>query len=314
LSEEAVSCVFELPEGEIPAGSSFSIEAQVIGLRAGELDGAAICIRDAAGAELSRASVSRAVSRDTSEETSEDGSQTVHLTVQAPRVAGGHIFTGVLLVPSGDTLVEVVASPIPFRVLPHDVVLSAWEVPSAPAAGERFSFMLGLKCTCGCSMVGQSIGVFDDIGREIGRGVLGGVWPGTDALFWVRFEARAPRETGNYRWTLRYEPAGDLPMPHGSAAHTFNVKVVAAPETEISVQAIDSEKQKPVAGAHVLLHPYRGLTDAEGLASFKVARGQYRLVVSGYKYIPFERQITADDRVEIRAELKEEPPVNYWTL
>jgi hypothetical protein len=311
LSSEAIRCVFQTLDEQIPAGSSFSIEARVRGLHKPELEGAVVCIRDAEGVELSRASLSAESAQD--DRSGEDG-QTARMFVRAPAVAGEHVYTGALLVRHGDNLVEAVANPIGFVVSPHEVVLSAWKIPSATAAGERLSFAAGLKCTCGCDLLGQYIRVFDAQDKEVAAGVTGGVWPGTVALFFADIEVPAPAEAGDFSWSVRYNPSDDIELPHEQASHTFIVKVVPAPETEVTVQAFDIEKQKPVAGAHVLLHPYRTLTDAEGRARFSVARGQYRLVVSGFQYVPFEQQITADERVSVRVELREETPVNYWTV
>jgi hypothetical protein len=58
-----------------------------------------------------------------------------------------------------------------------------------------------------------------------------------------------------------------------------------------------------VRGARVVVHPYRAVTDAEGVAELRVPKGAYRLFVSGGDYFPFrsDGEIGAD--VTIRAEL-----------
>jgi hypothetical protein len=78
------------------------------------------------------------------------------------------------------------------------------------------------------------------------------------------------------------------------------------PEAEVTIAAIDSEKQTPIKGIHVLLHPYRAYTDDHGIARMRVARGRYQLIVSGLRYVPYENTVDATVEVTVRAELFEE--------
>jgi hypothetical protein len=75
----------------------------------------------------------------------------------------------------------------------------------------------------------------------------------------------------------------------------------------VTVEAIDSDTQTPVEGAHVLLHPYRAFTDERGVATIKVAKGRYTLVVSGFKYIAYQNIFDVTGDVTTRAELTAEP-------
>ncbi len=75
----------------------------------------------------------------------------------------------------------------------------------------------------------------------------------------------------------------------------------------MTVEAFDSEKQTPIKGAHVLLHPYRALTDERGVAKVRVAKGSYNLFVSGFQYIPYQVIIDVAGDVTARAELTLEP-------
>ena len=94
-------------------------------------------------------------------------------------------------------------------------------------------------------------------------------------------EAQAPIATGDHRWQV--ETAGsDAGVPHAAGSVAFAIKVVSPPDHEVTVEAFDSEKQAPIKGAHVLLHPYRALTDERGMAKIKVAKGRYKLFVSGF--------------------------------
>jgi hypothetical protein len=75
----------------------------------------------------------------------------------------------------------------------------------------------------------------------------------------------------------------------------------------VRVEAFDGATQVPIKGAHVLLHPYRALTDEHGVAKVKVAKGRYTLFVSGFNYIGHERIIDVTSDVTARAELVVEP-------
>ncbi len=86
------------------------------------------------------------------------------------------------------------------------------------------------------------------------------------------------------------------------------VRVVSPPDCEVTVEAVDREKQTPIEGASVVMHPYRATTDENGIAKLKVTKGQYDILVSGSKYVPVSipAEVTAD--MATRAELDVEPP------
>ena len=44
------------------------------------------------------------------------------------------------------------------------------------------------------------------------------------------------------------------------------LRVVSPPDCEITVEAFDREKQTPIKGARVVMHPYRAMTDENGIA------------------------------------------------
>jgi len=75
----------------------------------------------------------------------------------------------------------------------------------------------------------------------------------------------------------------------------------------VTIEAFDGDTQAPIKGAHVLLHPYRALTDERGVAKVKVAKGRYTLFVSGFNYIGHEQIIDVTSDVTARAELAVEP-------
>jgi hypothetical protein len=180
---------------------------------------------------------------------------------------------------------------------PHAVQLTAWDVPSATVSGERFRVSLGVRCPAGCGLGGHALGLFDQDGARVGTATLGHeVWPGTEALYYCEVEAKAPPVPGSHRWEIR---TGDwtTEVPHSAGSLPIVVRVVSAPDCEVTVKVVDRESQAPVKGARVVMHPYRAVTDTNGMAKIKVTRGPYDILVSGSKYLP------AGTRVEVTADL-----------
>jgi hypothetical protein len=193
----------------------------------------------------------------------------------------------------------------------HAVELTVWDVPSTITAGERFAVAVGARCAAGCDLGGRELSLFDQNGHIVGMVKLGrAVWPGTEALYFAEVEVVAPLETGSHQWEVKI--AGwDAELPHAAGSFPLTVRTVTAPDCEVTVRAIDREKQTPIKGARVVMHPYRAVTDDDGIARVKVAKGQYDILVSGSQYMPAcasSVEVTAD--MSTSAELDAEQP---WT-
>jgi hypothetical protein len=189
----------------------------------------------------------------------------------------------------------------------HAMSVQAWSVPSAITAGERFRLKVGAQCSAGCRLAGEQVCIVDSEGTPIAAGNLSDeVWPGTSALYFADLEAPAPLATGDHRWRAEISDA-DLGASHAGGSCALTVKVVGVPDHEVTVEAFDRDSQTPVERAHVLMHPYRAFTDANGVAKLKVVKGTYRLFVSGFNYIAFEDSIDVLADVAVRAELAAEP-------
>ncbi|MBI2186247.1 MAG: hypothetical protein HYU37_03870 [Acidobacteria bacterium] len=189
----------------------------------------------------------------------------------------------------------------------HTTDIVAWDVPSAIVAGERFRITVGIKCSSECTLAGGGYGVYDHAGALLASGTLAAaVWPGTTGLYAAEVELTAPAEEGLYRWTAKATDM-DLGRPHAETSGSFGVRVVSRPEHLVTIEAVDGATQTPLAGARVVMHPYRAVTDQRGVAEIRVAKGTYRLFVSQTRYIthgvPLE--VTAD--VSTRVELAIEP-------
>jgi len=179
---------------------------------------------------------------------------------------------------------------------PHAVELTVWDVPAAAEAGERFAVSVGARCSAGCDLGGRELSLFDQEGSPAGTVKLGhAIWPGTEALYFAEVEARAPLEAGSHQWEAKI--AGwDAELPHAPGSFPLMVRVVTAPDCEVTVRAVDREKQTPIKGARVVMHPYRAVTDDNGIARVRVARGHYDILVSGSQYMPAcaSVEVTAD--------------------
>ncbi len=179
---------------------------------------------------------------------------------------------------------------------PHTAQLTVWDVPSAALAGERFKVAVGARCPAGCDLGGRELSLFDQEGSRAGTVKLGrDTWPGTEALYFAEIEARAPLTVGSHQWEAKI--AGwDAELPHAAGSFPLTVRVVSAPDCEVTVKAVDRGMQTPIKGARVVMHPYRAVTDDNGIARVRVARGQYDILVSGSQYLPAcaSVEVTAD--------------------
>ena len=190
----------------------------------------------------------------------------------------------------------------------HAVQLNVWDVPSATVAGERFRVSVGARCSAGCNLGGRELTLFDQNGSPVGTVKLGhDVWPGTEALYFAEVEARAPLAAGSHQWEAKF--AGrDSEQPHATGSLPLMVRVVSAPDCEVTVKAIDRETQTPIAGARVVMHPYRAVTDGDGIARMRVAGGRYDILVSGSRYLPVRTSVEVTADVITTAQLDVDEP------
>jgi hypothetical protein len=291
-------CAVEVSPSQVDAGAELTLAVRVSCPNCCDLAGQSVSIRKRNGTELTSAPLSEL-----------DGERyvTSAITLRAPLEVGEHIYRAVLAAQEKDgVLHEETSAEFSFVVVPHEASVNVWGLPSAIAAGERFRFKVGVKCSAGCKLAGRKLSIFDHEGAQVAEAQLvDDVWPGTGALYFAEVEALAPLQIGDFEW--RVETPGSDEVPHAAGSCSFAVKIVSPPDHEVTVEAFDSEQQTPVKGAHVLLHPYRAFTDESGVARVKVAGGRYTLVVSGFRYVAYEGVVDVTDDVTIRAELTSEP-------
>jgi hypothetical protein len=293
------TCAVEVSPDPVDAGADLTITVRVSCPDGCDLSGQSVSIRNQDDVELAHAQLSA----------SEDGAYVMRaFALRAPLQAGAHIGRAVLAVHEKNGVVhQETSTKFSFTAMAHAASVNVWGLPSAIAAGGRFRFTVGIKCSAGCKLAGRPLSLFDHLGAQVGAARLGeDIWPGTGALYWAEIDAQAPLTTGDYEWQVE-TPGSDLGVPHAAGSRTFTVKIVSSPDYEVTVEAIDSEKRMPITGAHVLLHPYRAATDEKGIAKVKVAKGRYKLVVSGFRYIAYHDVIDVMDNVTMRAQLTKEP-------
>ncbi len=298
-THDRIACTVEVSPREVDAGADLTLKGRVSCPHGCDLRGESVSIRNQDDTELASAELT---------ELDGEAYVTNELVLRAPLQVGEHIYRAVLAAHEKDgVLHEEASTEFSFVVMAHAASVNVWGVPSAIVAGERFGLKVGIKCSSGCKLTGRELSIFDHEGAQVGAGnLLDDTWPGTSALYFAEVEAEAPLATGDYKWEVK-TPESDSGVPHAAGSFTIAVKVVSPPDYEVTVEAFDSEKQTPIKGAHVLLHPYRALTDENGVAKVKVAKGTYELFVSGFDYIPYQNTIDAAGDVATRVELTVEP-------
>jgi hypothetical protein len=293
------TCAVEVSPREVDAGGELTVTVRVTCPDGFELRGQSVSIRNRDGTELATAEL-----REFDGETCATGA----FVLRGPLEVGEHTYRAVLAAhEKNGVLREETATEFSFAAKPHATSVNVWGLPSAIAAGERFRFKVGIKCSSGCKLTGRPLTVFDDEGAQVGAASLrDDIWPGTTALYFAEVDAQAPLRTGDHEWRVDC-PGSEQDVPHADGAFTFAVKVVSPPDHEVIVEALDAETQAPIKGAHILLHPYRALTDERGVATVRVAKGRYKLFVSGFRYIVYQGFLDVAGDVATRAELTSEP-------
>ena len=293
------TCTVEQSAHEVDAGSELTVTVRLSCPHGCDLKGRRVSVRAQDNTELASAELME-----------RDGEAFIARAVplRAPLRVGVQVCRAVIAAQEQDgVLHEATSAEFSFVATAHATSVNVWGLPSAITAGERFRITVGIKCSAGCKLTGRQLSIVDDEGAQVGAGCLReDLWPGTSALYFAEVEAEAPMAIGDHRWQATI-PGSDLGVPHAEGVITFAVKVVSPPDHVVTVEAFDGEKQTPIAGAHVLLHPYRALTDGSGVARLNVAKGRYQLFVSGLNYIAYQNIIDVAADVTTCAKLMAEP-------
>jgi hypothetical protein len=304
MSNAHCTCTVEVSPDEADAGTDITLKVQVTYSGKESLRRPRVSIRDFEGAELAQAELTEA-----EDDADDDTYASSDIVVGAPRSAGAYVYRAVVLAADKDgAFQELAASEIPIVVKAHEAALNVWDTPSAVAAGSRFKFMVGVRCSAACCLAGHGLAIFDQQGAQVGAAKLGGeVWPETDALYVVEVEAEAPSSTGAHQWEVR-TTAWDCDLPHEASAAAVPLRIVAPPDCEVTIEAVDREKQTPIKDARVVMHPYRTVTDENGIARVKVTKGHYDVFVSAAKYVSIATSADVTSDMITRAELDGDSP------
>lgn len=199
--------------------------------------------------------------------------------------------------------------------VPHASNVVAWDVPAAIVAGERFRMKVGIKCSHECGLADSDFAIYDHEGAQVASGTLSSdPWPATTGLYVADVELDAPAGEGLYNWSVRgpstrlgASPGSDAGISHAEGSISFGVRVVNHPECLVTVETVDRFSQMPLSGAHVVMHPYRAITDDRGVAEVRVGKGAYTLFVSQARYLTFGLPVDVAADMTARAELEVEP-------
>lgn len=289
------ACSVEVTPAKVDAGAELTLRGRVSCSPAADLRGESLLIQDQDGASVRRIELI---------EFDGEANETDEFAVNAPVSPG--TYTWSCLFPAdanADGSQSETSVPYSFTVKPHDTRILVWGAPSAIEPGEEFSIKLGVKCSSECPPDGWIVVIRDHDGKERTAVTLNDEpWAGTAALYYAEVDLIAPDDEGLYYWEAQAVAAG-LDIPHTQPVAGFEVRVVPKPECLMTVFAIDRESRTAVAGAKVVVHPYRALTDERGIAEVRVPKGEFRLFVSGKSYFAFRLDGELEADTTIRAEL-----------
>lgn len=287
-------CTVVLDPPEAEAGELFELSVRLEGDLGRALKGREVVFLDTEGEEIARATLDELV-------TGGWGSEPVRAT--APRSPGAALWTVALVPETEDEEVQMVDFEVPVRA--HRIAVRVWDVPDVVEAGTTFRVRVAAKCVAGCPSQGWAFAVQGEGGAVLAEGRLGDTpWPGTEGLVHAEVELAAPAEVGSFRWSVIARAPEDAGLcAHAARPAPLLLRTGPAPEVTLRVEVVDAETGAPVPRATVVAHPYRGRTDAAGLAELRLPRGRYTVLVSGGRYFALEKpvELTGDD--SLRAEM-----------
>ncbi|MDR2957190.1 MAG: hypothetical protein LBU61_03280, partial [Coriobacteriales bacterium] len=155
-------------------------------------------------------------------------------------------------------------------------------------------------------------------------------------LYWADVELTAPDTSGNYQWEARLpETSLSTPLPpevslqensqntipnsdtdtcvnqdHPEAVIRFNFTVIQAAKHLLTIEIVGQDTQAAPGRTRVMLLPYRGYADENGVYSVKVAPGTYKLLLVADRYENYEIMLDINADTKLRAELE---PSEYET-
>lgn len=306
----AITCTVEISSPVVDAGSDLSITIRTTAEPHCDLEGQTVEIRDEAGAVVAAGNLG-------AYDEATESNTTSSVVARAPLAVAAHRWSAHLSdYADAEVAFDAVTVPIAFATKAHTTTMLVWDVPRGIVAGERFKVRIGIKCSQGCRQAHRPFTVLDHEGAEVGSHQAGdAIWPKSEALYFTEIELEAPEETGHHAFAVQIAESELATDGGGAAAHTaasatFDVQSVPKPDFKVRIEAWDGAEKVPLKGARVLIHPYSGITDENGIAEIDVAAGDYRVFVSRSKYTTYGAPVTISGNLEARVDLYLEPPPN----
>jgi hypothetical protein len=197
---------------------------------------------------------------------------------------------------------------------PHHISLAIWDVPSPLVRQRPAKMKIGVKCSAGCRLTGQSVEILDEAGATVASGTLGqNPWHETAALYWTEIELPDPADEGTYSWSAQFTPS-DTTAPHEGASLTFSFLAVKAPEHGVLVRVIEKNTQAGIENAEVRLGVYKARSDSSGCARIEVPTGTYDLNAWKLGYQAEAKTVDVAENVTVQLEVVTVPETAdpYW--
>ena len=300
-NQNRCGCVLDPTTFEVDAGAALVMRARISCAQGCNLDQLQLSLRDDAGRDCGQAACTRA---------GDETFQLVSDDITLPEQPGTYPLSLVATLKAGACCKDTFAAQAQVTVRPHATRLNVWGLPSAVPANEDFSFNIGLKCSSACDLSGQTIQIRDPEGTLVLEQAFGSeIWPGTEALRFLKVTLKAPAKVGLHEWHVVSTPDG-TGLAHAAGEASFRINVHQEADCEVLVDVRELATEAPLANATVVLHPFRSTTDANGVARFMVARGDYDLLVSCSKHMPSSTVCTISGHMKTNIVLAPEAP---WT-
>jgi len=237
-----------------------------------------------------------------------ESNETGELRVKAPTKLGEFIlnitFPAQVVgdIPHGESSFQ-----LNLAVRQHATSMAVWGFPSPVIARSKFKVNVGVSCSVNCELTGRRVQVCDEKGRKVGSGKLRkDPWPQTTGLYWADVGLSAPPTAGVRTWNAVFEKPR-MKLPHEGTGSSFSFRVAKPPQYTVIVEVMDKATKAPIKSATVLLFPYEGTTDDNGVARVKVAGGKYKVEVGADRFIPFQTSVEVRGDTTQKIELMAAP-------
>jgi hypothetical protein len=189
----------------------------------------------------------------------------------------------------------------------HQTSLAVWDLACPVVIGRSVRMKVGVKCSAGCQLRDREIEIHDQTGAVVARAALGSEpWPGTSGLFWTELDFRVPAESGTHKWAVT--------SAHGNAFSNFDFIAVQPPDHTLTIRVTEKATHSPLQDVEIRLDAYRASSDAQGLTTIELPKGNYTLSVwkMGYEHFSTDFDVTDTRTIEVEIAVEPEPKQLYW--